>query len=823
MHVFLMSKVATLFREIVRTATPFRVGKLMHCPLLTAVVTLTAILAGGILNASEPPPKSVTTVFELHCLECHRGVSPQGNVTLEPLLDGKRDLALWENVFEKIETGEMPPKPKHGLSAEEKLRVGDWLFALVSAEKQTQRKAEGRVVLRRLNRVEYENTLRDLLGVAVRVRELLPQDTSSAGFDNVGEALHSSSFLLARYLEAGEAALDQAIANGPQPKVKKEQVTLEASYQVKQNSEKVFRKGDEGRVTMFSSSPWQAATLFWLEKRGRYRFRISVQADQSNGKPVVFSAHTGGGGGGPQPELAGYFDAPPDAPKVIEFESFMEPRMSMTIRPYGLAPSSEIVKAGPETWGGPGLAVDWIEMDGPLNEVWPPESHTRIFGDLKQFTVKFPSGNAFLEVQSNDSVTDVKRIIAAFARKAFRRPVSEGELAPFIALVEKRQAAGSSFEQAVRAGLVAVMTSPQFLFLHETPGPLDDFAIASRLSYFLWSSMPDEELLSLAEKGQLRDQGTLRAQVDRLLQNPKSAAFTEHFTGQWLRLREIDFTEPSMQLYPEFDDMLKVSMLREVRLFFEELLRDDLPLTNFLASDFSMLNGRLSKHYGIAGVNGWTFQRVKLPPHSHRGGILTMAAILKITANGTNTSPVVRGAYMLDRILGTPPKPPPPDAGSIEPDTRGSTTIRQQLAKHRQIESCASCHTKIDPPGFALENFDVIGGWREFYRSTGNGKPVEIDGKKMRWLQGPAIDAADVMSDGRRFANVDDLKQLLLADTDVFARALTIRLLTYGTGGHIEATDQREVSAILNKAKVRKWGFRSLIHEIVASPLFLEK
>ncbi len=794
-----------------------------HRLLINAWIFLTCILIGRNLNSADLPSNSTTAVFELHCMECHRGESPKSNVTLEPLLNGQRDFALWQNVLEKIETGEMPPKPKPRLTAEERQLAGDWLFKLVSAEKQSQRKAEGRVVLRRLNRVEYENTLRDLLGVAVRVRDLLPQDASTAGFDNVGEALHSSSFLLARYLEAGEAALDQAIANGPQPRVKKEHVTLEAAYQVKQNSEKVFRKGDEGRVTMFSSSPWQAATMFWIERRGRYRFRLSVQADQSNGKPVVFSAHTGGGGGGPQPELAGYFDAPHDAPKVIEFESFMEPRMSMTIRPYGLAPSSEIVKAGTETWDGPGLAVDWIEMDGPLNDIWPPESHTRIFGDLKQSTVRLPSGNEMLEVQSNDAVADTKRIISTFARKAFRRPVSELELAPCIALVQKRQAAGSSFEQAVRAGLVAVLTSPQFLFLRESPGPLDDFALASRLSYFLWSSMPDEELLSLAEKDQLHDPATLQSQVDRLLQNPKSAAFTEHFTGQWLRLREIDFTEPSMQLYPEFDDMLKVSMLREVRLFFDELLRDDLPLTNFLASDFSMLNGRLAKHYGIDGVDGWTFQRVKLPPDRHRGGVLTMAAILKITANGTNTSPVARGAYVLDRILGTPPKPPPPDAGSIEPDTRGSTTIRQQLARHRQMESCASCHVKIDPPGFALENFDVIGGWREHYRSTGNGKPVEIDGKKMRWLQGPAIDAADVMPDGRKFSNIDELKQILLADTDVFARALTIRLLTYATGGRIEATDQREVTAILNKAKARKWGFRSLLHEIVASPLFLEK
>ncbi|MEO8351133.1 MAG: DUF1592 domain-containing protein [Chthoniobacteraceae bacterium] len=791
----------------------------MHISLKNILVLALAALSD---IRAEAPPAAVRAVFEQHCVKCHSGDEPKGDMTLEPLLAGRGELKLWQDALEKIESGEMPPKSKPRPAPEQKRAAADWLTGLVLAEKASHRAKEGRVVLRRLNRVEYENTLGDLLGVEVRVRELLPEDSSAGGFDNVGEALHSSSFLLARYLDAAAEALDQAIASGPQPVVKKEHVTLADAYQFKQDTEHAFRKRDGGRITMFSSSGWQAATLFWLDRRGRYRFRMSVQADQSGGKPVVFSTYTGGGSDGPKPVLAGYFDAPADAPKVIEFEAFMEPRMSMTVRPYGLAAAQEIAKVG-DQWAGPGLAVDWVEMEGPLNDTWPPASHERLFAGLKQAPVKVPGRNDILEVQPNDAAADARRIIATFARRVFRRPVRDEELAPYITLVAKRQADGSTFEQAVRAGLVAVMTSPEFLFLRETPGRLDDFAVASRLSYFLWSSMPDEELLSLAENGKLHDPATLHAQVDRLLQSDKAKAFTENFTGQWLRLREIDFTEPSGQLYPEFDDMLKVSMVREARLFFDELLREDLPVTNFLASDFSMLNGRLAKHYGIPGVDGWTFQRVQLPPECHRGGVLTMAAVLKVTANGTNTSPVMRGAWTLDRIFGRPPKPPPPDAGSIEPDIRGSTTIREQLAKHRRVESCASCHVKIDPPGFALENFDVIGGWREFYRSTGNGKPVEIDGKAMRYLQGPPVDATGELPDGRKFSNVDELKKLLLADTDIFARALTIRLLTYGTGGLVEATDQREVSAILDKAKTANWGFRSLIHEVVQSRLFLEK
>jgi mono/diheme cytochrome c family protein len=790
---------------------------------MLAALLVTAGMAG--LRADEAAPAAVRAFFEQHCLKCHSGDNPKGDLTLEPLLRGASNDAatLRRNVLEKIETGEMPPKAKPRPAAEERIAAADWLTAAITAEEKSSPAAEGRTVLRRLNRVEYENTLRDLLGVPVRVRELLPPDAAAAGFDNVGEALHTSSFLLERYLEAAEEALDQTIANGPQPQAKKERVTLDAAYQVKQNSDKVFRRGENGRITMFSSSHWQAATLFWLEKRGRYRFRMAVSAAQSDGRPVVFSAHTGGGGDGAQPELAGYFDGPAGEPKVFEIEAFMEPKMSLTIRPYGLATAHQIEKHPDKKWHGPGLAVDWVEMEGPLNDQWPPASHERLFSGLKQMTAGSQNWGPRVEVQSSDAEADAARSVTAFARRAFRRPVRRDEIEPFTALVTRRISQGSTFEQAMRAGLAAVMTAPQFLFLNEMPGRLDDFALASRLSYFLWSSMPDDELIAVAESGKLREPAVLKAQADRLLGSPKTAAFTENFTGQWLRLRDLDFTEPSHLLYPEFDEMLKVSMLREVHLFFDELLRNDLSLTNFLASDFSMLNGRLARHYGIPGVEGWEFKRVPLPPDSHRGGVLTMAAVLKVTANGTNTSPVLRGAWVLDNIFGQPPKPPPPDAGSIEPDIRGATTIREQLDRHRRSEACASCHVKIDPPGFALESFDVIGGWREFYRSTGNGKEVVIDGQRMSWLQGPAVDASGVTPDGQKFAGVDEFKQLLLADPEPFARALTVKLLTYATGSVVEATDQREVTAILGQAKAAGWGFRSLLHAIIESRLFLEK
>ena len=302
-----------------------------------------------------------------------------------------------------------------------------------------------------------------------------------------------------------------------------------------------------------------------------------------------------------------------------------------------------------------------------------------------------------VEVVSEQPLVDAERILRKFAERAFRRPVTDADIQPFVAFGEAKLGEQRSFEQAVRVGLTAILVSPEFLFLREEPGPLDDYALASRLSYFLWSTMPDQELLALAAKRALTA-SPLRQQVERMLQHPRAEQFTHNFVGQWLGLREIDFTEPSHQLYPEFDDMLKVSMVRETELFFAEVLKEDLSLTNFVASNFTMLNARLAKHYGISGIDGDAFRKTPLPPDSHRGGVLTMASVLQVTSNGTSTSPVMRGSWVLDRILGQPPEPPPENVAALEPDIRGATTIREQLAKHRQIESCASCHVDIDPP-----------------------------------------------------------------------------------------------------------------------------
>jgi len=764
-----------------------------------------------------------------HCIACHGGDKPKGKFRLDTLKTDFADaaaLAHWTAVIERLEAGEMPPKGKPRPPVQDVQALTGWLAPRVAAADAAARAAQGRVILRRLNRVEYENTVRDLLGINVNLKEQLPEDGSADGFDNAGAANHTSSFLMEKYLEAADTALNMAIANRPKPPPPNtKRHSLKDGYPVRGTTENVYRFLKDGEVVCFCSSEWHnvGATQFYPSEGGNYRFRISASAFQSAGKPVTFRVTATGTRLTGKSGLVGYFDAPPDKPTVYEFVRYMEPRTTITMLPYGLVNSNTVHKVGAEKWEGPGLAVQYIDVEGPLNPAWPPESHRRLFGEMAQKKYRDNNDGDRVEVTSDKPLVDSERILKAFARRAFRRTVTADDVAPFVAIVQAKLAEGYPFEPAMRAALKGVLISPEFLFLRERPGKLDDFALACRLSYFLWSTMPDDELFMLAEQQKLSRRDVLGQQVERLLASPKAAAFTENFVGQWLALRAIDATEPSHILYPEFDHLLKVSMIRETELFFDEVLKNDLSLTNFVASDFTILNGRLARHYGIPGVDGWEFQKKTLPPGSHRGGVLTMASVLKVTANGTTTSPVLRGAWVLERILGTPPPPPPDNVPAIDPDIRGARTIREQLAKHRSIESCAACHRKIDPPGFALESFDCVGGWRDNYRSTGIGENVIVDGRRMPYLKGKKVDPADVTADGERFENIDQLKQVLLRDKPRLARALTTKLITYSTGRAPQASDRETVEAIVAKIGAKDYGLRSLIHEIVRSELFRNK
>jgi hypothetical protein len=805
---------------------------------LWAGVVLTALEVAAVVASPPNTEPSVNAKFfddrfrpilVRYCIACHGGEKPKGKLRLDNLTTEFTDAAArshWTEVIERLEAGEMPPKGKPRPPAQDVQAMTGWLAPHLAAADAAARAAQGRVILRRLNRVEYENTVRDLLGISVNLKSQLPEDGSADGFDNAGAANHTSSFLMEKYLEAADTALNMAIANRAKPPLSAtKRHSINDGYPVRGTTENVYRFLKDGEVVCFCSSEWHSvgATQFYPSEGGLYRFRISASAYQSTGKPVTFRVTATGTQLTGKRGLVGYFDAPAGKPTVIEFVRFMEPRTTIMMLPYGFVNASTVHKVGAERWDGPGLAIQYIDVEGPLNPTWPPESHRQIFGDLPRKTIKDNNYGDRMEVVSDRPLVDAERILTTFAERAFRRNVTADDVAPYVAIVQAKLAEAYPFEPAVRAALKGVLITPEFLFLRERPGKLDDFALACRLSYFLWSTMPDDELFALAKQQKLSHPAVLERQVERLLASPKAAAFTENFVGQWLGLRAIDATEPSHILYPEFDHLLKVSMIRETELFFDEVLKNDLSLTNFVESDFTMLNGRLARHYGIPGVDGWEFQKKALPPGSHRGGVLTMASVLKVTANGTTTSPVLRGAWILDRILGTPPPPPPDNVLAIDPDIRGAKTIREQLARHRSIESCGACHRQIDPPGFALESFDCIGGWRDHYRATGLGENVFIDGRRMPYLKGKKVDPADVTADGERFENIDQLKQLLLRDKPRLARALATKLIAYATGRVPRPSDRDAVEAIVARIRVKDYGLRSLIHEIVRSDLFRNK
>ena len=781
------------------------------CLLMASL--LAAIMLSGDLSAAPPLPSQA--FFDQHCVKCHAGEKAKGDFRVAELtLDFgvKKNRSLWEKVHQQITSGEMPPKTRPRPDEKASRILTDWI-AKQSADVVGK---EGRVVLRRLNRVEYENTVRDLFSVNVSVKEMLPEDANAQGFDNVGAALNISPVLMERYLEAADAVINSALLPVHKLESKTERFDLYDSLPTWFVAG-VYKR-DDG-VVLFRSGGDSATDLrkFKAPSPGRYRFRISASAHNS-ATPLPMAIILGNFVvAGNTTRHLGYFDAQPGVPKLIEFEERLVAKNdTIKITPIAL-PFVYLKHETMAEYPGPGLKIHWVEVEGPLPETWPTESYRRVFADVDPKAGK---------------LADAEKLLRTLLPKAFRRSVTEDEVKPFVALVSKALEMGQPFEAALRTGYKAVLSSPKFLYLREPAGPLDDYALASRLSYFLWSTTPDEALLNLASKGELHKPEVLRAQVERMLKDSKSKAFTENFTGQWLGLRDISATTPDKSLYPEYEEFLQWSSVRETHLFFNELLKENLGVRNFIDSDFAMLNGRLAKHYNIPDVYGVDFRKVALKPEYHRGGVITHASVLKVTANGTTTSPVVRGVWMLDRIMGKPVPPPPANVPAIEPDIRGAVTIREQLAKHRQTENCASCHTRIDPPGFALENYDVIGGWREKYRIVVSDRKFAVNnrfgplGKYLAAYQyglGLPVDSGDTLPDGRTFKTVEEFKKLILADPEQIARSITEKLMVYSTGHTVGFNDQKSINAILVDAKKSDYGLRTLVHSIVASELFLTK
>jgi hypothetical protein len=754
----------------------------------------------------------VTPFFQRYCLGCHAGKKPKGDLPLDTLApEFDRNAQVWKAILGRLTDHSMPPMGKPQPPGAEVRVVTDWIVSELKARQVGRAASQGRALLRRLNRVEYNNTIQDLLGVDVNLIDLLPEDGKASGFDNVDVALDLSSTLLERYFDAADLALDAALAHGPPPPAFKKKFFPGQMSKALLAKKRVPLFGDaqtRDDCIVYVKDPPSAPQVLLdarVPRPGRYRFRILASSDRDKEQKVSMRVHVGYGRSG-RNWLAGVFDVS-EKPSVIEFTERLEYGDGINMRVNGVTRAYNL----PKDYVGPGLAVYWVEVEGPAIDGWPPPSFTRLFGRVDP---------------DRGTIADADTILRRFMPRAYRRAVSDAEVKQLLALVRSRLDKGYPFHQALRVALTAILCSPDFLYLKLTPGRLNDFELASRLSYFLWSTMPDDKLLDLAKRGELSSAEAIHSQVERMLNHPKARAFTENFTGQWLNLRNIKATDPDTKLYPEFDPLLEYSMPLETYHFFEEILKNDRSVLEFVHSDWSMLNGRLAEHYAIPGVKKQHFRKVLLPAGSHRGGVLTQASVLKVTANGTSTSPVVRGVFLLDRILGKPVPPPPKDVPAIEPDIRGAVTIRDQLARHRSVPACASCHTRIDPPGFALESFDVIGGWRDNYRVSGSRRYIprkKYDGRAVAWADGPKVECADRMSDGKRFADIDGFKKLLLEDRDQIARALTERLLVYATGHGIELDDKETVEKIVRAVWLRKYGFRSLLHEVVQSEAFRRK
>ena len=793
--------------------------------LIRRIISTSSVILGLCLPVAGAGPTA--KFFEAHCTKCHGAEKQKGDLRLdklgEPSAIGESG-DTWLAVLEALESGDMPPKKEPRPEAAQLATVVAHISAALAES------SEPPIALRRLNRTEYQHTLHDLLGIDADLVDLLPEDSSVQGFDNVADGLSISSILMERYLEAADVAFESTIRRiRPLPAATRQAVVLENKDNidsVKKNKGGVIER--EGAFVKFTPG-WPPVRIDGAHpiEDGRYRVRLAVWPHDPGERTLVVAAYVGPLFGTGKRRFHGMFDVTgaPQDPRIIEFEAFMKENETVHIVPW--------VYPDHVTWRDkhekrPGIGVIWAETHGPLDQSFPSEAQRRLFGERDTISMaegtpiwmRHRKGVKLHDVVSSEPAEDAARIVREFVPRAFRRPVAAEVAQPFVQLTLDRLEQGRTFEQAVRAGVSAVLCAPQFLLLNREE-EVDDYNIASKLSYFLWSSMPDDELMGLAAAGKLGDPKVRRAQVGRMLKDAKAARFIENFTGQWLGLRDIEFTTPDKKLYPEFDPMLQESMLRETRGFFRHILENDLSVMNFIDSDFAVLNERLANHYGIGGVRGHERSRVvELAEDSIRGGVMAQGSMLKVSANGTTTSPVLRGVWVLDRVFGQPAPPPPPGVPAVEPDIRGAVSIRDQLARHSEDTSCAVCHDRIDPPGFALERFDPIGGERDWYRSLGEGKRIS---KRENYTKGPEVDPSGELPDGATFSGFREFRKILLGREEAFARALAGKLLIYASGRPLTVADRASVDAVVGEARENGLGLRAMIHAVVETEMFLRR
>ena len=794
-------------------------------------------LASGVASA-QSFEADVAPLVQGSCLACHgdRTVTPLNLARLGSDLTDRETFRAWERVYERVENGEMPPaavaRPD---AAVVETALGSLKRALVDANLAA--RGGQRTPLRRLTRLEYAYTVSDLLqvdeAVGTELSQILPAEADSGGFDTVAASQSMSPLHVQAYLDAADRALDAALRLGPRPRTETYRIDYANSQYLwgismaKGLGLGIVKNVDDAFVMFFdfgSTYTFHSVSEgFRVPRPGRYRVTVDAYPYQAE-TPVNLTIYRGlmAGVAASLDELIGNFDL--EGPRTVEVTPFLRPGELIGLSateldvPQGAswAPPGDPSQGygGMQDYPGEGIAFKSMTIEGPLLDAWPPAGARQLLAGIEF------DGAGELRL-TRDPYEHVLDVVAAFAPRAFRRPLEDGELEAYASLAEPLLAEGRPFLEAVRVPLRAILSAPPFLYHGGEPGRMDDFGLATRLSYFLWRSMPDAELLDLAGKGRLSDPQVLAQQVDRMLDDPRNERFVRDFAGQAFRLYELKATAPDAGLYPEYDDRLGQAMARETELFLAELIADNRGVGSLIDADFTFVNRRLAEHYRLPVVEGQQMRKVALPPDSPRGGLLTQASVLKVTANGTTTSPVPRGNFVLANLLGQPAPPPPAGVEGLEPDTRGTTTIREQLDAHRSNPVCASCHKVIDPPGFALESFDPIGGFRTHYRATGGELTFGGFTVPAPFTEGPPVDPSGVTPAGDTFAGIEEYKRLMLRhDVEQVARNLSAQLLVYATGAEIEFADRDAVEGIVARLRDDGYPIRTLIHEVVRSDLF---
>lgn len=719
-----------------------------------------------------------------YCVQCHSGEEPSGEFSLDEaslLEQGAEHREQWETVVEYLRADMMPPEDETQPEKDQVEQIVASIednFLAIDCENTT---SPGPAIIRRLNRAEYANTIRDLLDIEFEGADDFPSDDVGYGFDNIGDVLSISPILMERYLAAAEEIATTAIvADDPR---RSRIVRLEA-----EDLPNDIPAGAALDSLRYFYSGGEVYTELEIGHAGEYRLKARAFGEQAGDEPVKMAFRVNG-------EQAHVADVVATSAKPEVYDAVIE-LPAGTVRLAAAFINDFYNENAPEGENRDrNMAIDYLELEGPLNvEPAPlPESHRRIM---------------ICEPTPETRNECAREIIRNFAEQAYRRPLSGIEVSRLTNLVDFAEQEGASFERGIQLVVQAVLASPHFLFRTELPDEdlddgrvTNDYQLASRLSYFLWSSMPDATLFELAEEDRLHEPEVLEAQVRRMLADPKSVALVDNFASQWLQIRNLDLVDPDRNRYPAFNDDLRHAMRRETELFFETLIREDRSVLEMIDADFTFLNERLARHYGIEGVEGDKFRRVQLEDRT-RGGVLTQGSVLTVTSNPTRTSPVKRGKWVMEQLLAVSPPAAPANVPQLEDEGRKLVgTLRQKMEQHRSDPSCAICHMTMDPLGFGLENFDAVGAWRD-------------------QDEGLPIDASGELPSGASFAGPAELKQLLLGRADEFRRGVAENMLVYAIGRGLTLADRCEVDKIVEALRAGDDRFSELVLAVVRSNAF---